>query len=185
MFSKLFPLDLDRNAADPRRGGAPLRTIREVLKDHWLYWGALGVVYIGVAAFNTSLLSGEIRGVIALPVSIIEVVAAVVLFVRAVFDSRFRSGFDTAQRQIIAFQRRTPWRRQFFDPYWGLFSPYWGPKPYRLIQGLAFFEMPASVVFLGRGSGDLVFLLFATFFVSTQLGLLYAGLNTEPDKGLW
>ncbi len=185
LFSKLLPLDLDRNAADPRRDGAPIRTVRELMKDHWLYWGALGVVYGGVAAFNVSLLFSEIRGLIALPISITEIGAAVVLFMRAVFDSRFRSGFNTAQRQFIAFQRRTPWWRQFFDPYWGLFTPYWGPKPYRLIQTLALFEMLGAVALMGRGSGDLVFLLFATFFVSTQLGLLYVGLNTEPDKGLW
>ena len=185
LFSKLLPLDLDRNVADPRRDGAPIRAIREVMKDPWLYWGALTVAYVGVAAFNVSLLSVEIRSAIVLPISIVESVAAAAILIRSAFDSRFRSGFATATRQIIAFRRRTPWRNQFFDPYWGMFSPYWGPKPIRLLQLLVLFELLGAIVFLGRGWGDLVYLLFAAFFVSSLLESLYVGLNTEPDDSRW
>jgi hypothetical protein len=185
LFSKLLPLDLDRNAADPRRDGAPIRTVRKLMKDHWLYWTALAVVYVGVAVVTTSVFSNVVREMLVPPLSRVEVVAVAVVFLRFAFDSRFRSALDTVLRQHIAFQRRTPWRRQFFDPYWGVFSPYWGPKPYRVINVGATSEMVCAVVLASKGWGDLVFLAFATGFLSMMLGWLYVGLNTEPDNGLW
>jgi hypothetical protein len=185
MLSKLFPLYPDRNAADPRRDGAPIRTVRELMKDHWLYWAALAIVYAGVAVLTISVFSSVVRETLVPLLSRIEVVGIAFVFVRSAFDSRFRNSLDTVLRQHIAFQRRTPWRRQFFDAYWGVFSPYWGPRAYRLINVAATGEMLCAVLLASKGRMDLVFLAFATGFLSIALGLLYVGLNTEPDSGLW
>jgi hypothetical protein len=180
----VLPLDLGRNATDPRRAGAPIRAVRELMKDAWIYWTALAIAYFGMAVASLSLVSEHVRDELVLALSAVETVTVALLFFRCMFDSRFRSGFATANRQIIANQRRTKGLR-LFDPYWGMFSPYNGPLLCRAISPLLLVETLLVASLGGKGWGDIVYLLFTCFFVVTELVLLYVGLNTEPDNGLW
>ena len=180
----VLPLDLDRNATDPRRGGAPIRAVRELMKDAWLFWTALFVAYIGAVVASIGLFSELVRNEAVFVVSTVETVTAALLFLRCSFDSRFRLGFATANRQIIANQRRTKGSR-VFDPYWGIFSPYDGPLPCRMIIPPLVIATLLVAWFGGNGSGDIVYLLVASLFVAGELEFLYIGLNTEPDHGLW
>jgi hypothetical protein len=189
LFQKIsdfvLPLDLDRNSEDPRRGGAPIRAVRQLMKDAWVYWTALAIAYLGAGAASASLASEQIRNEIALVACVVETLTAALLFFRCIFDARFRSGFATAHRQIIANQRRTRGQRRIFDPYWGMFSPYNGPLPSRIASPMLLIAFLLVAWFGGKGWGDIVYLLFASFFVAGELVMLFVGLNTEPDSGLW
>lgn len=180
----VLPLDLSRNAKDPRRAGAPIRGVRELMKDAWFFWVALFMAYLGAAVASISLFSGQVRIDAVFAISTVETVTAGLLFLRCAFDSRFRLGFATANRQIVGNQRQTKGFR-LFDPYWGVLSPYNGPLPCRAITPLLLIETLLVAWLGGNGWGDIVYLLFASLFVAMELVLLYIGLNTEPDDVLW
>jgi len=117
----VLPLDLSRNATDPRRAGAPIRAVRELMKDGWFFWVALFMAYLGAAVASISLFSLQVRIGAVSTISTVETVTAALLFFRCTFDSRFRLGFATANCQIVANQRQTKGLR-LFDPYGNAFA---------------------------------------------------------------
>lgn len=159
-------------------------SVRKVMRDYWLYYIALAIIYVGAIVFPISLFVDFVRKMFVQPLSLIEAATAVVLFIRSRMDSRCHRGFRAAYRQKIADQRAStiPWIKQLFDSNWGFFAPRYGSLAYRLVAFISFAETASCMFLVHKRVGDLILLTLATSFAATGIEILYLGLTTNSDE---
>ena len=157
-----------------------VRSARDVMKDYWLFSLAVTIAYTGAIVAILSTFIGIVRSEIVHPLTLIEVITAGAVFLRALSDPKVRRGFSAYNSQIRAFRRATPWRRRFFDPDWGIWARRYGSAPFRILRILAMVEVILATLAQHTQFDDIVFLAFATFFLTATVNVLYIALTTEP-----